>query len=53
MSGKGRLVRMIAIPVPGWVALIVAGLGIIFWIYELTVVKPKQRRERLARKRRF
>jgi hypothetical protein len=42
---------MIAIPVPGWVALGVAVLGVIFWTYDLVVVKPKRRRERLARKR--
>lgn len=42
---------MITIPVPGWVALILAVLGIILWTYDLLIVKPKRRRERLARKR--
>jgi hypothetical protein len=42
---------MIAIPVPGWVALALAVLGIILWTYDLLIVKPKRRRERLARKR--
>jgi hypothetical protein len=42
---------MIAIPVPGWVALVLAVVGIILWTYDLLVVKPKRRRERLARKR--
>jgi hypothetical protein len=42
---------MIAIPVPGWVALALAVFGVLFWTYDLLVVKPKRRRERLARKR--
>jgi hypothetical protein len=42
---------MIAIPVPAWLALALAVLGVIFWTYDLLVVKPKRRRERLARKR--
>ena len=42
---------MIAIPVPGWVGLIIAVLGIIAWTFDLLIVKPKRRRERLARKR--
>ena len=50
-SGKDGGIFMIAIPVPGWVALILAVLGVIFWTYDLLVVKPKRRRERLARKR--
>jgi hypothetical protein len=44
---------MIAIPVPGWVALILVVLGIIFWTYDLLIVKPKRRRERLARKQKL
>ncbi len=42
---------MIAIPVPGWLALGVVLLGIVLWTYDLLVVKPKKRRERQARKR--
>jgi hypothetical protein len=42
---------MLAIPVPGWVALIIAILGVIIWTYDLLIVKPRRRRERLARKR--
>jgi hypothetical protein len=42
---------MIAIPVPGWLAVILVVLGVILWTYDLLVVKPKRRRERLARKR--
>jgi len=44
---------MIAIPVPGWVALIIVVLAIILWTYDLLFVKPKRRRERMARKRRL
>jgi hypothetical protein len=44
---------MIAIPVPGWLALILAVLGIIVWTYDLLFVKPKRRRARLDRKRRL
>jgi hypothetical protein len=42
---------MIAIPVPAWVFFIIVILGVIFWAYDLLVVKPKRRRERQARKR--
>jgi hypothetical protein len=44
---------MIAIPVPGWLALIIAALGIILWSVDLLFLKPKRHRERLARKRRL
>jgi hypothetical protein len=50
-AARAEVFFMIAIPVPGWVALILAVLGIIFWTYDLLVLKPKRRRERLARKR--
>ena len=42
---------MIVIPVPGWLAIIIVILGLILWIYDLLVTKPRRRRERLARKR--
>lgn len=42
---------MIAIPVPAWLAFALVILAAIFWTYDLLVVKPKRRRERLARKR--
>jgi hypothetical protein len=42
---------VIAIPVPGWVALIIIVLGIIVWTYDLLITKPRRRRKRLARKR--
>jgi hypothetical protein len=42
---------VIVIPVPGWLAIIFVVLGIVFWVVDIAVVKPKRRRERLARKR--
>jgi hypothetical protein len=42
---------MIEIPVPAWVSLIVVVLAIILWTCDLLFVKPKRRRERMARKR--
>jgi hypothetical protein len=51
MVGERKVRFMIAIPVPAWAGLILAVLGIIAWTYDLLIVKPKRRRERLARKR--
>lgn len=48
---RAEVCRVIVIPVPGWVAIILAALGIIVWTYDLLVVKPRRRRQRLARKR--
>jgi hypothetical protein len=42
---------MIEIPVPAWVSLVVVVLAVILWTCDLLFVRPKRRRERLARKR--
>jgi hypothetical protein len=42
---------VIALPVPEWLAIIIVILGIVFWVYDLAVLKPRRHRERSARKR--
>ena len=53
VSGASRgseVVLVIAVPVAGWVAVVIAVLGAVVWLYDLTIAKPTRCRERLARK---
>lgn len=42
---------MISIPVPEWLFITIMIIGGIGWAFEILVLKPKRRRERIARKK--